>query len=94
MEILEHSRYLNILFFSAQKAVIKCKELILMIDSDEMVDSSSTVLDYLKLLFKYIKPFPEIKNKVDSGEFSIAFILPGVLPSIFFASVPTATTVF
>ena len=24
----------------------------------------------------------------------IAFMLPGVLPSIFFASVPTATTVF
>ena len=41
------------------------QELILQIDSDEMVDSSSTVLDYLKLLFKYIKPFAEIKTKID-----------------------------
>jgi hypothetical protein len=41
------------------------QELILSIDSDEMLDSSSTVLDYLKLLFKYIKPFSDIKNKVD-----------------------------
>jgi hypothetical protein len=41
------------------------QELILSIDSEEMLDFSSTVFDYLKLLFKYFKPFPEIKNKID-----------------------------
>ena len=41
------------------------QHLILQIDSDEMVDSSSTVLDYLKLLFKYLKPFPELKTKIN-----------------------------
>jgi hypothetical protein len=41
------------------------QNLILEIDSDEMLDSSSTVFDYLKLLFKYIKPFKIIRNKID-----------------------------
>jgi hypothetical protein len=41
------------------------QDLILSIDSEEMLDFSSTVYDYLKLLFKYFKPFPEIKNKID-----------------------------
>jgi hypothetical protein len=30
-----------------------------------MMDFSFTVFDYLKLLFKYFKPFPEIKSKID-----------------------------
>ena len=41
------------------------QELILLIDSDEMMDSSSTGFDHLKLLFKYIKTFSDKKNKVD-----------------------------
>ena len=41
------------------------QDLILLINSDEMMDFSSTVFDYLKSLFKYFKPFPEIKNKID-----------------------------
>ena len=44
------------------------QELILEIDSDEMIDFSSTVFDYLKLLFKYFKPFPELKYKIDKRE--------------------------
>ena len=30
-----------------------------------MLDFSSTVFDYLKLLFKYFKPFPDLKKKID-----------------------------
>ena len=41
------------------------QELILLIDSDEMLDFSSTVFDYLKLLFKYFEPFSEIKIKIN-----------------------------
>jgi hypothetical protein len=41
------------------------QELILNIDSEEMLDFSSTVFDYLKLLFKYFKPFPDLRKKID-----------------------------
>lgn len=41
------------------------QELILSIDSEEMLDFSSTVFDYLKLLFKYFKPFSDLKIKIN-----------------------------
>ena len=41
------------------------RELILLVDSEEMVDSSTTVLEFLKMCLKYFKPFPEIKTKIE-----------------------------
>jgi hypothetical protein len=52
------------------------------LDSDEMIDSSSTVLDYLKLLFKYIKPFSEIKKKIDKKILSWRANKNGMMRSI------------
>ena len=45
------------------------QELILNIDSEEMLDLWSTVFDYLKLLFKYSKPSPELKAKINKEYF-------------------------
>ena len=41
------------------------RDLILLVDSEEMIDSSTTVLDYLKLCLKYFKPFPDLKIKIE-----------------------------
>ena len=51
------------------KARLHCfsegRDLILSVDSEEMIDSSTTVLEFLKMCLKYFKPFPEIKTKIE-----------------------------
>ena len=58
------------------------QELILLIDCEEMMDVSSTVFDYLKLLFKYFKPFPEIKSKIDKKILSWRSNKSGMMKSV------------
>ena len=41
------------------------RELILLVDSEEMIDSSTTVLDFLKMCLKYFKPVPLLKIKIE-----------------------------
>jgi hypothetical protein len=41
------------------------RDLILLVDSEEMIDSSTTVLDFLKMCLKYFKPFPILKSKIE-----------------------------
>ena len=41
------------------------RDLILFVDSEEMIDASTTVLDYLKMCLKYFKLFPDLKIKIE-----------------------------
>jgi hypothetical protein len=58
------------------------RDLILMVDSEEMIDSSTTVLDYLKMCLKYFKPFPNLKIKIEKKLLAWRANRSGVMKSI------------